>query len=99
MDNGVGLNQVDGGKVGFSGFVGAASGVLDISAGLWASNKLRNAIKVFRVQSPVISNKINGFVEGSIGGYAGGFTARFLLSGGYINVVLSSVWRRMEVAI
>ena len=78
--------SVDWSQVGFNGLVGGVSGMASYGAGQWASNHLGNAILGgFQINSPMLSQGINGMIGGAAGGYASGFTAGFMFSGGNLD--------------
>ena len=91
--NGVGLKDVDWGRVGTGAGIGAASSIAGYGAGKWATKHLGNAvIGKLNIRSPVASMGINGIIGGGAGGYAGGFTSGFLFSGGDINTAIEAGW-------
>ncbi len=91
--NGVGLNQVDWGQVGLSRAIGSVAGLASYDARTWASNNLGNAIvNGMQINSPMLSQGINGLVGGAAGGYAGGFTAGFMFSGGDLEAAFEGGW-------
>jgi hypothetical protein len=89
--------SVNWGQVGFSSLVGGVSGVASYGAAQWATNNLGNAlIGSMNINSPVISQGINGMVGGAAGGYAGGFTSGFLFSGGNIDAAIQGGWSGLK---
>jgi len=80
--NGVGLKQVDWGKVGFNGLVGSASGIAGYGAGQFASKYIGGVIvNGFNITSPVLKTTISGAIGGAAGGYVGGYTGGYLMTG------------------
>lgn len=74
--------QIDWGHVGYSGVVGAVSGVASFGASSWAVANLSSPIiNGFSINNPILSSTINGTVGGAIGGYAGGFTCALMMTG------------------
>ncbi|MFV0291024.1 MAG: DUF4258 domain-containing protein [Mangrovibacterium sp.] len=95
--NGVGLNDVNWGQVGMSSAVGGVAGMAGFAAGSLAINYLSSPlISGFNINSPVLSQGINGMVGGAAGGYAGGFSVGLMLSGGDFSAANQAGWNDLK---